>query len=174
MDGRSSGRLFFPLITCIRKFYCLILDDYLICLCPKLKKIMDKMLGAVHTLNIILPILYTITFLAYLWDFTHEKSHLNDSKRVFLFITLLLHTFYLIGRTVEFNHTPITNKNEIFTLLAFAIAFSYFILELISDVRGTGVFILVFSLFFQIISSHSWVFRIYCFRCLRSFIYFII
>lgn len=111
------------------------------------------MIGAAHTLNFIIPIFYAATFFAYLWDFTHEKSWLNNSKRVFLFLTLLLHTFYLLERTVEFNHPPITNKNEIFTLLAFAVAFSYFILELVSDVRRTGVFILIIPLFFQVISS---------------------
>ncbi len=70
-----------------------------------------------------------------------------------MFTTIVVHILYLIARTTEFSHLPITNKHEIFTLLAFAIAASYFVLELASDVRGTGVFILVISLVFQVVSS---------------------
>jgi ABC-type uncharacterized transport system permease subunit len=38
-------------------------------------------------------------------------------------------------------------------VLAFAVGFSYFILELVTDVRGTGLFIIVISILFQLISS---------------------
>ncbi|MGE5498624.1 MAG: inner membrane protein YpjD [Syntrophothermus sp.] len=68
-------------------------------------------------------------------------------------MTLLLHSIYLLIRTVEFNHPPITNVFEIFTVLAFSISCSYFILELLTDIRGTGLFIIVFSIIFQLISS---------------------
>ncbi len=111
------------------------------------------MLGAVHTLNIFLPVLYAASFAVYYSDFIKQKNFLYNSKRIFLFITLVLHTFYLLARTIEFNHPPITNKYEIFTVLSFAIAFSYFVLELLSDIRGTGVFIISFALVFQVISS---------------------
>ena len=56
-------------------------------------------------------------------------------------------------RTIEYDHTPITSKFEIFTLLACTIAFSYFLLELLTDIRGTGAFIILFSVIFQIASS---------------------
>ncbi len=111
------------------------------------------MLEAIHTINILLPILYGATFAIYLFDFRSDKQTFHNSKRIFLFVTLLLHAIYLISRSVEFNHPPITNKNEIFTVLAFSIAFSYFVLELLSDVRGTGLFILIFPLLFQLLSS---------------------
>jgi ABC-type uncharacterized transport system permease subunit len=54
---------------------------------------------------------------------------------------------------MELNHPPIINKFEIFTVLAFSLSFAYFLLELLTDIRGTGAFILMFSVFFQIISS---------------------
>jgi len=77
----------------------------------------------------------------------------TNSKRLFLFITLLVHSIYLFTRTIHFNHPPITNVFEIFTVLAFSVGFSYFILELVTDIRGTGPFIIIIALFFQIISS---------------------
>ncbi len=70
-----------------------------------------------------------------------------------MFLALLIHAIYLIVRTIEFHHPPITNVFEIFTVIAFTITFSYFILELATDIRGTGLFIIVLSLLFQIISS---------------------
>jgi ABC-type uncharacterized transport system permease subunit len=59
----------------------------------------------------------------------------------------------LLLRTIEFDHPPITNVFEIFTILAFAVSFSYFILELVTDIRGTAPFIIIISIIFQIISS---------------------
>lgn len=111
------------------------------------------MISALDIINLILPFAYFVTFIVYALDFFNEKETLSNSKRIFLFITLIVHIFYLIIRTIEFDHPPITNKFEIFSILAFAISFSYFILELLTDIRGTGVFILLFALIFQIISS---------------------
>ena len=74
-------------------------------------------------------------------------------KKFFFSFVLLYHIIYLLLRTIEFDHPPITNVFEIFTVLAFAISFSYFILELVTDISGTGLFIIIISIIFQIISS---------------------
>ncbi|MCX6150571.1 MAG: cytochrome c biogenesis protein CcsA [Ignavibacteriales bacterium] len=111
------------------------------------------MYSTVKILNIILPILYATTFSVYLYDFLLGTKRLANAKRIFLFATLIFHTFYLLTRTIEFNHPPITNVFEIFTILAFSLSCSYFILELFTDVRGTGLFIIIFSILFQLISS---------------------
>jgi ABC-type transport system involved in cytochrome c biogenesis permease subunit len=104
-------------------------------------------------LNILLPLLYITTFGIYAYDFWKGEKSFTNSKRVFLFLTLLLHLIYLLSRTVIFNHPPITNVFEIFTILAFSVSFSYFILELVTDIRGTGPFIIIISIIFQLISS---------------------
>lgn len=119
------------------------------------------MLQSISILNLILPLFYFFAFIIYVYDFYNEKKIVSNSKRIVLFVALLLHTFYLISRTIEYNHPPITNKFEIFSIIAFSIGFSYFILELLTDIRGTGAFIILFSLVFQMISSifieHSYV-----------------
>lgn len=107
----------------------------------------------VDSINIVLPFFYGMSFAAYVYDFVREKTKLPNVKRLFLFFTLLLHSLYLMGRTIAFSHPPITNVFEIFTVIAFAITFSYFVLELVTDIRGTGAFIIVISLIFQVISS---------------------
>lgn len=111
------------------------------------------MLDVVHILSLIVTLLYIATFSVYLYGFVKVKTHVQNSKRIFLFFTLIVHTFYLIERTFVFDHLPITNQFEIFTILAFAIGFTYFLLELLTDIRGTGVFILAIALVFQIIST---------------------
>lgn len=111
------------------------------------------MLESIHTINVILPFLYLATFGIYLYNFIKDDRQVYNAKRVFLFITLFVHVLYLLLRSVEFNHPPITSKFEIFTILAFSLSFAYFLLELLTDIRGTGAFIILFSLIFQIVSS---------------------
>lgn len=103
--------------------------------------------------NILLPFSYIVTFFLYYYDFIKGGKSFANSKRVTLFLTLFIHFIYLLIRTIEFDHPPITNVFEIFTVLAFSVAFSYFILELVTDIRGTGPFIIIISIIFQVISS---------------------
>ncbi len=107
----------------------------------------------ISVLNILLPLLYFVSFGVYLLDFIKDLKKLINIKRVFLFLTLFIHIIYLLMRGLESSHPPITNVFEIFTVIAFSISFSYFILELLTDVRGTGLFIIILSLLFQLISS---------------------
>ncbi len=111
------------------------------------------MISAIHTINILLPAFYFLTLVVYFYDFIKGEKKLINVKRVFLFITLFLHLIYVVLRTIEFDHPPITNVFEIFTILAITISFSYFLVELVSDIRGTGPFIIVLSFIFQLISS---------------------
>lgn len=111
------------------------------------------MIPVIHFLNILLPILYLGTFSVYFYDFMKGEKKFINIKRLFIFITLLTHLVYLLIRTSEFEHPPITNVFEIFTVLAFSITFSYFLLELATDIRGTGPFIIIISFVFQLISS---------------------
>lgn len=103
--------------------------------------------------NILLPILYLISFLAYLHRFIKGEKKSFGAESLILFLTLLLHSVYLILRTIYFDHPPITNVFEIFTLLAFSISLAYFILELLTNIRGTGLFIIFISFIFQVVSS---------------------
>ncbi len=111
------------------------------------------MKGLIDFLNILLPILYITTFIFYYVDFMKGGKVVANSKRLLLFLTLITHLFYMLFRTLYFEHPPITNVFEIFTVLAFAIGFSYFMLELVTDIRGTGLFIIIISILFQTISS---------------------
>lgn len=107
----------------------------------------------ITTLNVLLPLLYLTSFAVYLYDFFKEQKAVGNVNRIILFITIIVHVSYLLALTVEYDHPPITTKFEIFSIIACSIAFSYFILELLTDIRGTGAFIILFSVVFQVISS---------------------
>ncbi len=113
------------------------------------------MIKIIHSLNSLLPLFYAVTFILYLSDFIYFKKQLSTAKRLLLFLTILFHFFYLLIRTIQFNHTPITTVFEIFTLLAFAITVSYYIIELVTEIRSTGTFILFLPLIFQIVSTFN-------------------
>jgi len=111
------------------------------------------MTPVIHFLNVLLPILYLGTFSVYFYDFMKGEKKFVNVKRLFIFITLFTHLIYLLLRIFAFDHPPITNVFEIFTVLAFSITFSYYVLELVTDIRGTGPFIIIISFVFQLISS---------------------
>ncbi len=111
------------------------------------------MINTIHSLNIILPFFYAVTFGVYVYAFFKDDNGWSNGKRILLFITLLTHIVYILQRTIEFDHPPITSKFEIFTVLAFSIACCYFVIELLTDVKETGLFILIFALVFQAVST---------------------
>lgn len=111
------------------------------------------MLVIVNILNILMPVMYAALFGFYMVDFYSEKADLNKLKRTTLLTTLIFHFFFILFRTIEFKHAPITSKFEIFTSIAFTVALSYFLLEYRTKVYTTGSFILFLSLIFQTLSS---------------------
>jgi len=111
------------------------------------------MLTVMQVMSYSVLVLYLITFVSYLYDFFAENKYIQKIKRVALFITLLFHAIYLVERTFYLGHLPIVTQYEIFSLIAFSIGFTYFLLELLTDIRGTGLFILVFAIIFQVKSS---------------------
>ena len=107
------------------------------------------MVNLMQIMSYSLLMLYFITFSSYLYDLFTENKFVQKAKQISLFLTLLFHVIYFVERTFFLGHLPIVTQYEIFSLIAFSIGFTYFLLELFSDRRGTGVFILVFAIIFQ-------------------------
>lgn len=70
-----------------------------------------------------------------------------------LLSVVTLHAVYLVARSMAFNHPPVTSVFEILTVLAFAVALSYAVIERRSGTKETGYFILNIAFFFQFASS---------------------
>jgi ABC-type transport system involved in cytochrome c biogenesis permease subunit len=101
----------------------------------------------------VLPILYFVTVWLYGRGFFSDVKTADRLKTPFLAVTILLHLLYLIVRTINLHHPPITSIFELMSVLAFSIAVAYFYLETRTNVRGPGYFILNLSFFFQLLSS---------------------
>lgn len=104
-------------------------------------------------LTVILPFLYAFLVWAYAKNFFKDSTGQTNLQTVVLLPLLAVHALYLVLRTAAFDHVPITTIYEIMTLIAFAIAVVYVIIEYVIKVKGTGFFILLLSFLFQFISS---------------------
>ncbi|MBI4546379.1 MAG: cytochrome c biogenesis protein CcsA [Ignavibacteriae bacterium] len=104
-------------------------------------------------LQILLPLCYFATIWAYAKGFFRNERVAEVIKRPLLGLTLLLHTIYIVARTLEYFHPPITSVFELFSLIAFTIGLAYVYIELRTKITSTGYFILMLPFFFQLFSS---------------------
>lgn len=104
-------------------------------------------------LTILLPAFYFIVVWAYGKAFFSDLRWAESVKSKLLVVTLVLHLMYLLARTVEFGHPPVTTIFEILSVLGFSVALAYWLIEVRSKSRETGYFIVNIAFFFQLISS---------------------
>jgi ABC-type uncharacterized transport system permease subunit len=104
-------------------------------------------------INILLPAAYFGTVWAYAKAFFKNSQAAKKIKTPLLVLTLLCHAVYLLARTVQFDHPPITTIFEIMSVIAFSIAFSYRVIEYLTKTKNTGYFILILAFMFQLIST---------------------
>lgn len=107
----------------------------------------------IDVVNIILPALYAIVVWTYGKAFYGNLPWARTLRTHLLQSTLALHFLFIIARTIEFQHPPVTTVFEILTVLAFCVALAYLIIEIRSRSAETGYFILNIAFFFQFFSS---------------------
>jgi HemX protein len=103
--------------------------------------------------NYVLPVFYFALVWAYGKAFFADRIWAKRAKTPILICTIIVHGIYLAIRTIAFQHPPVTKVFEIFTVLAFSVTATYFIIELRSHRKETGYFILNIAFFFQLVSS---------------------
>ncbi len=111
------------------------------------------MRSLITALEIALPLAYFSAIWVYAKAFFSNVKAAERLRSPLLLVTLLLHALYILSRTVEYGHPPITSMFEIFSLIAFTIVVVYWYIELKTGNRSTGYFILILPFFFQCISS---------------------
>lgn len=104
-------------------------------------------------LQFLLPILYFGTIWAYARAFFSSVKEAESIKTPLLFGTIVFHILYILLRTIEYAHPPITSIFEILSLMALTVALVYALIELKTKNTATGYFILIFPFFFQLLSS---------------------
>jgi hypothetical protein len=79
----------------------------------------------ISILEIVLPVLYFGTIWAYARAFFSGLKQAEAVKTPLLITTVAVHALYIVGRTVEYSHPPITSIFEILSLIAFTVALVY-------------------------------------------------
>ena len=105
------------------------------------------------TLNNILPVVYFALVWTYGKAFFADKLWAKQAKTPLLLCTIVLHSFSLAVRVIEFRHPPVTSVFEILSVLACSISIIYLAIEYHSRQKETGYFILNIAFFFQLASS---------------------
>jgi len=103
--------------------------------------------------NYSLPFFYFALVWTYGKAFFADKLWAKHAKTPILIGTITFHVLFLAVRTILFQHPPVTTVFEVFTVLACSIAVTYFVIELRSQHKETGYFILNIAFFFQFASS---------------------
>jgi ABC-type transport system involved in cytochrome c biogenesis permease subunit len=103
--------------------------------------------------NSILPVFYFALVWTYGKAFFADRGWAKRVKTPFLIITVALHFIYLLLRVITFQYPPVTTVFEILSMLAFSVASTYFFIEIRSQRKETGYFILNIAFFFQLASS---------------------
>ncbi|MFO8072703.1 MAG: cytochrome c biogenesis protein CcsA [Polyangia bacterium] len=111
------------------------------------------MIGLLHVLEILLPLLYAVALVAYGLYFVDRRSGLGRWSTPLLWATVAAHIAYSVLRGLEFEHHPMASVYEVLSIVAFSLAFVYLIIELWRRNRSTGAFVLPFVVGVQLAAS---------------------
>lgn len=103
--------------------------------------------------EVILPVLYAVTTVAYGYAFLRADDVIERWKSRLLYGTVLLHFLYVGQHSAQFGRCMVTTPFEIMSLIAFTITATYAIIEYRTGIRGTGFFILVLATLLELVSS---------------------
>jgi ABC-type uncharacterized transport system permease subunit len=93
-------------------------------------------------MHLVTLVLYTGAFVAYAWHFTRRDAAVGRTATTLLVAAALAHTFLIGMATVEIGHVPIASATSAISTFVWLLALSYLYVEMTTDERAMGVFIL--------------------------------
>jgi ABC-type transport system involved in cytochrome c biogenesis permease subunit len=102
-------------------------------------------------LNLLPLILYAAAFVAYAVHFARRQPAAGRTATTLLLFAALAHTFVIGMQTMEVRHVPFANASRAISTSVWLLALSYLYLELTTEERAMGVFILPIMVGLQII-----------------------
>ena len=105
----------------------------------------------ISLLNWLLPLLYLAVLVDYGAAFFLRGK--PDARKPWLAIVVVVHFLFLVLRAIHEGYPPLVSGYEVLSLVAFATAAVYWIVEAASHDRRTGVFVLLLVFLFQYTSS---------------------
>ena len=86
--------------------------------------------------------LYVVAFIAYAWHFARRDPAAGRAATTVLVAAALVHTFVIGMQTMEVSHIPVASTTSAISSFVWLLALSYLYIEMTTDERAMGVFIL--------------------------------
>src|SRR3954471_20394524 len=93
-------------------------------------------------MNVIPLALYAMALVAYGWHFAQRNAMVGRSATTLLVAAALAHTFVIGMMTMEAGHVPVAGRSSAISTFVWLLALSYLYVEMTTDERAMGVFIL--------------------------------
>src|SRR4029450_10530545 len=93
-------------------------------------------------MNLVPLVLYSVALIAYAWHFAQRDPVVGRAATTLLVAAALSHTFVVGMQTMEVGPVPMTGAPSAISTFVWLLALSYLYLEMTTDERAMGVFIL--------------------------------
>jgi ABC-type transport system involved in cytochrome c biogenesis permease subunit len=93
-------------------------------------------------MNLVPLALYGAALAAYVWHFAQRNALVGRSATTLLVAAALAHTFVIGMQTMQVGHIPIAGPTSAISTFVWLLALSYLYVEMTTDERAMGVFIL--------------------------------
>jgi ABC-type transport system involved in cytochrome c biogenesis permease subunit len=104
-------------------------------------------------MSVVPLILYAAAFGAYAWHFARRDVLVGRSATTLLVAAALAHTFVIGMKTMEVGHVPVAGITSTISTFVWLLALSYLYIEMTTDERAMGVFILPLLVGLQMIPA---------------------
>ena len=102
-------------------------------------------------MNVFPLVLYAVAGVAYAVHFARRQPQVGRAATTLLLFAVLVHTFVIGMQTMEVRHVPFANPSRAISTFVWLLTLSYLYLELTTDERSMGVFILPIVIALQVI-----------------------
>jgi ABC-type transport system involved in cytochrome c biogenesis permease subunit len=106
-------------------------------------------------LNAIPLVLYAAAAIVYAVHFAKRQPSVGRTATTLLLLAALSHTFVIGMQTMEVRHVPFASRSHAISTFVWLLGLSYLYLELSTDERAMGVFILPIAVALQMIPAFS-------------------
>jgi ABC-type uncharacterized transport system permease subunit len=102
-----------------------------------------------------LPVLYLAVIYVYYLIFSGKNKTLVNKTTPILLVLVVFHLIEILTRNIAIGTMPLSTTHDAYTFIAFSILLVYMISELGLENRGAGLFVLSFSLVFELVSAFN-------------------
>jgi ABC-type transport system involved in cytochrome c biogenesis permease subunit len=106
-------------------------------------------------LNVLPLVLYAAAGVAYAIHFARRHPHAGRVATTLLIFAALAHTFVIGMQTMEVRHVPFANPSRAVSTFVWLLALSYLYLEVTTDERAMGIFIVPILVGLQLVPAIS-------------------